>query len=234
MSDAFDDWVPLLVTGIPRVVTARRGHSGLRSACEGPVCSRPRRRQPVTGPLGPEYLSQKDSVMHRFSRPEGRVRPMVVAAFLALATLYAAVPATVGAEVRDAAADSPSLDAGSAPPRDQLLAERVSARWDAMMARDLEKVYEYLSPAYRDLYPLNHLQRMTGTSVQWIAMEIDAISIEGDRADVVVSLEYKLSLPPAAGFSIGDEFGVLTKQIEEVWVWTDEEWWYVNPYSGRL
>jgi hypothetical protein len=122
----------------------------------------------------------------------------------------------------------------SATTQEEALAARVSARWDAMIRRDFAQAYEFLSPSYRALFPLEHMRGLTGSSVNWRSIDIESISIAGETASVILSLDYRLTLPPAAGLGPGEDFGVLTKHIEETWVNRDGEWWYVDPRGGRL
>jgi hypothetical protein len=151
-----------------------------------------------------------------------------------------AMPLSVAAG--HAVATPPSSDASHVPPdvgaslttQEDMLAARVTARWDAMIRRDIEQAYEFLSPSYRALFPLEHMRRLSGRSVNWTSIDIESISIAGETANVIVTLHYRLTLPPQAGFGPGDDFGPQTKRIEEAWVNRDGEWWYVDPGGGRL
>jgi hypothetical protein len=108
------------------------------------------------------------------------------------------------------------------------LKERVSGRWAAMIKKDFSEAYEYFSPAYRKLFPLESYLRKTGPNVDWITAKILNISMNGDRADVKVHLDYRLNLPPDAG--MGD-VGIIGHDLDEVWLWKDENWWYVQQES---
>jgi hypothetical protein len=109
------------------------------------------------------------------------------------------------------------------------LEERVSSRWAAMIKKDFAQAYEYFSPAYRKLFPLESYLKETGPDVDWITSKILNISMTGDRAEVKVHLDYRLNLPPEAG--IGD-VGIIGTDLNEVWLWEDGNWWYVHEHKG--
>jgi hypothetical protein len=141
--------------------------------------------------------------------------------------------ASLGYAAHPAADDTPSGSAALLQPDTSALKKRVSERWDALIAKDFAKAYEYFSPAYRKLFPLERYMGLTGNNVQWKSIDIKDISVDGDRADVEILLRYRVTLPPEAGFNM-DDFGVMDQAIHEVWLREDGNWWYLNPSDGRL
>ena len=117
-----------------------------------------------------------------------------------------------------------------APPVDSRLEPRVLSRWDALIDRNFEQAYEYFSPAYRKLFPLENYLAKTGSSVAWVSIKIKGIQFDGQRAEVKLVLEYRLILPMGAG----EDFGQIPKDIDEVWLWIDGDWWYTKAGDGRL
>jgi hypothetical protein len=77
---------------------------------------------------------------------------------------------------------------------------------------------------------LEHYLSQTGTTVNWLTIGIKNIDFDGRRANVVVELEYVLELPMGAG----EEFGKISKNLDEVWLWVDGQWWYTSDSSGVL
>jgi hypothetical protein len=132
-----------------------------------------------------------------------------------------------------AADDTPPDAAALLKPDTSALKKRVSERWDSLIAKDFAKAYEYFSPAYRKLFPLDRYLGLTGNSVQWKSIDIKDISVDGGRADVKILLRYRVTLPPEPGFNM-DALGTLDKTIHEVWLWEDGNWWYINPTGGWL
>ncbi len=105
---------------------------------------------------------------------------------------------------------------------------RVLARWKAMKAEDFKEAYRFFSPSFRKLFPLDYYLKSTGSNVKWIYFKIKEKNINGERAEVLVDVRYKLNLP-GPGASIGEEIGTLSKRIKEVWLWRDGNWWFANP-----
>ena len=73
------------------------------------------------------------------------------------------------------------------------LEPRVLGRWDALMARHFDEAYEYLSPAYRKLFPIGHYLSKTGSSVIWLSADITNIQFNDNRAEVTIDLKYELN-----------------------------------------
>lgn len=110
------------------------------------------------------------------------------------------------------------------------LDSRVLGRWEALMDKDFEKAYGYFSPAYRKLFPLRHYLSGTGSSVNWLSAEIKDSQHAGTRAEVRVIVNYKLDFPMGQG----DDFGEIIKELEEIWLWVDGQWWYTSEDDGKL
>ncbi len=111
------------------------------------------------------------------------------------------------------------------------LESRVLGRWDTLIAKNFDQAYEFFSPAYRKLYPLEHYLSTTGANVEWLSTKIKDVQFDGDRAEVTLILRYRLNLPMGGG----DSFGNISKNVDEIWLWIDGEWWYVSgDISGGL
>lgn len=119
-------------------------------------------------------------------------------------------------------------------PDESELEPRVLSRWKAMKAHDFSQAYEYFSPTYRKLFSLNEFNNSVGTTVEWVSVKVNKIQVEGSRAEVTLSIDFRLHLPLGAGFDFGDETGKINKIENEVWLWKNGEWWIVNLNTGRL
>ena len=105
---------------------------------------------------------------------------------------------------------------------------RVKARWDALIERDFEKAYSYMSPGYRRLFTLDKYQSSFGSVVSWESVTITDIDLKGkNSADVKVDVFYQLAIPSQVGGSLGEALGSISTQVNETWLWADDEWWYV-------
>lgn len=134
-----------------------------------------------------------------------------------------------------ACVNSPQLkdDAGNPLPTPAdyaRLESRVLGRWEALINKDFELAYEYFSPSYRKLFPLQHYLSRTGSSVRWLSANIKDSQYAETRAEVVVVVDFKLDLPMGEG----DGFGQISKDLKETWLWVDDQWWYVSDVDGSL
>ena len=116
------------------------------------------------------------------------------------------------------------------PPVNSELESRVLGRWDALMEQNFDQAYEFFSPAYRKLFPLEHYLKTTGSSVNWLSVKIKDIQFDDKRAKVKLVLEFQLVFPMGAG----EDFGQISKDIGEVWLWIDGAWWYTTDDDGTL
>lgn len=119
----------------------------------------------------------------------------------------------------------------SAKPDESKLKSRVESRWALMIDRDFEKTYQYFTPAYRKLYDfdgyLDELQ--TSGSVEWVSARYLTSVVSNEGADVEVEIDYKLALPDA---SMNDAVGQISTQMNENWVWSSGQWWYIKKKTG--
>ncbi len=110
------------------------------------------------------------------------------------------------------------------------LESRVLSRWDALMAYNFDVAYEFFSPTYRKLFPLSYYLSTAGTTVKWLSVKITDIQFEDRRARVTFILKYELELP----MGVGKDFGKIDKEVHEVWLWADGNWWYTDDGKGTL
>ena len=149
--------------------------------------------------------------------------------FISLATLLVISTAPVAC-VNNPQTKPDSNPAVQTEPVNARLEARVLSRWDALISKDFEQAYLFFSPSYRKLFPLQHYLSKTGSSVDWISIQMKDMQFDGKRAEVELTLNYRLNLPMGEG----DGFGEISKDIDEIWLWVDGEWWYTTDSSGAL
>jgi hypothetical protein len=110
---------------------------------------------------------------------------------------------------------SDSASSGSASSESQVSA-RAEARWHAMIAKDLDKAYEFLSPGSKAAYTLDVYRRMI-RPVDWRAGKALSASCEGDKCSVKVRIMF---FHQRAG-------GELETVLTETWIKDADKWWYV-------
>lgn len=132
-----------------------------------------------------------------------RVRPASRLALLAIALLMLAACATA--------------------PKTDLVVERAQARWDALIAGDLETAYSYYSPGFRSTNSLIDFGvAMRLRKVQWTSAAYREHLCEGDRCVVTFDLGYRVRRP-VPGLSVWNGKDV----VEDTWVRTGGKWWYL-------
>lgn len=102
------------------------------------------------------------------------------------------------------------------------LERRATARWDALIRKDFSTAYSYNSPAYRKLYSVDAFRRTFGDKVIWKKITVVGIDFQGEDAATVgidLSVVYHDS-------QSGKPLDMKT-YIQEPWVRTDGEWWYL-------
>lgn len=110
-----------------------------------------------------------------------------------------------------------------APQKDHTIAERAQARWDTLLSGDLHAAYGYLSPAYRSsVSSLQYQRQIMLQKVRWTGAEYIDSDCSEVSCKVRISLDFSLvgALPGVRRFNG-------TQEIEESWVKTNGQWWYV-------
>ena len=118
-----------------------------------------------------------------------------------------------------ACATSPATDED---PVDRVV-ERAEARWQAILSNDLETAYTYYSPGYRstvsviDFGVSFKLRRVGYTSAEYLDREC-----ENQRCVLRFMVGYAV-VKPAPGVDVFENKSI----HEEVWVYIDDEWWFL-------
>lgn len=92
--------------------------------------------------------------------------------------------------------------------------QRAQARWDALVAGDISKVYGYMSPASREVISLEAFRNSIRPGF-WKKADVTGVTCEKDACDVTVQLTYS--------------FRGSTTQTpsRETWVKSGGAWWHV-------
>lgn len=100
---------------------------------------------------------------------------------------------------------------------EQKVMARVQARWDILLTKDLDKAYEFLSPATRvtlskDVYKLRI------NPAYWRGATAKSATCKEEVCDVKVELKIMVlaKLP-------------VDQMIEEKWILDQGQWWFVHP-----
>lgn len=105
-----------------------------------------------------------------------------------------------------------ALPSGS--PED-LVRQRATARWEALISGDLDTAYGYLAPSYRAVRDLNQFRASISGAVQWKGINIVGVECKPEACSARVRIDYS-----AAGMA-----GLFNTHYDEQWVMEDGKWW---------
>ena len=112
---------------------------------------------------------------------------------------------------------------GGQDPEEQLR-ERVEARWEAVLAMNFDKVYEFATPAYREVHGLRHFHNQYGGQVRRTGFEIRSIDYDASKPD-----EARVRVTVFFESVVGGQLYEGQQPTTETWVRRDGQWWYVEP-----
>lgn len=108
-----------------------------------------------------------------------------------------------------------STVAGTAPPEAKaVVADLAAARWQLLIAGNVEKAYEYLSPGFRAIMPPNVYKARTKPGM-WKNAKVDAVECEQDRCVVTVAITYSYG-----------KLQAIETPLQEVWLREEGKWWF--------
>lgn len=105
------------------------------------------------------------------------------------------------------------------------LRARVEARWQAILALDFDRVYQFATPAYRATHSLEHFKNQYAAQVERKGIEIRALRFDPEEPNTA-------KVQVALRFATSGVYGPViegTDYIEETWVKEKGQWWYVEP-----
>ncbi len=102
---------------------------------------------------------------------------------------------------------------------EEIVTQRIEARWDALIKRDFEKAWEYTQPSYRALVSQKDYRSRFGSAGQWKGVQVHQVKCEPERCTARLRLTSTVNIPPFHGND-------LVGYIDEVWVRADGQWWF--------
>ena len=102
------------------------------------------------------------------------------------------------------------------------LAARVLARWDALIAGNFDKAYEFETPAYRSVFSIQQYRGRFGSAVGWKSARILSTKYdENHTVAVSVAVDYEALVSGAGNVRS-------VREMPEKWLYSDGEWWYIS------
>jgi len=107
-------------------------------------------------------------------------------------------------------------------PPEEVVEERSQARWDALVARDVDTAYTFYSPGFRAQTQASSFAALMLTRpIRWDNAEVTSVECQEDLCTVVVSLAYTAVGAPGVLAGMQNE-----RPITETWLKIDGDWWY--------
>jgi len=112
--------------------------------------------------------------------------------------------------------DAGSTAAASSPAsRAQLVEQRATARWDALIKGDADRAWQYMSAPSRETMPLERYKALIKNR-NFRSVAIDKVACDSDACTVQLRLTYDTK--PIKG---------IITPVEETWVFDNGQPWYV-------
>jgi hypothetical protein len=103
-----------------------------------------------------------------------------------------------------------------ATPEQQVM-KRAQARWDALIARNLDLAYTFITPAGRSTMPVDTYRGRVNPQF-WRKVAVAGAKCEADVCDVNLNIEFTVLEMP------------LSNAVSEKWILVDGEWYFI--YRG--
>ena len=105
------------------------------------------------------------------------------------------------------------------------LESRAKARWELLEQRDWSAAYDFMSPAYRDVFTRDMYERRFSYMVQWELTSVEVVNY--DAAAAVASVAVRVMSRPVKQTSAASKaIGAVPSRFVEQWILQDGEWWY--------
>ncbi|CAN5494932.1 hypothetical protein BH11PSE11_BH11PSE11_13000 [soil metagenome] len=111
---------------------------------------------------------------------------------------------------------SGTSSAASADDPKVVVATRAEERWKALMVGNVNKAYEYFSPATREIMPFSVYQAKLKPGL-WRAIKVKSVVCEAELCKAALLLTYDLR-----------DIKGMEMDLEESWIKEGGNWWYVQ------
>lgn len=109
------------------------------------------------------------------------------------------------------------------------LESRVTERWQARIAHDWGKAWEYSSPTYREVFPKHLYVKKFSYTASWELTGVEVLNYDGGAAVASVVVRV-MSMPTKQTSAAARALGAIPRELHERWILVDSEWWYSANY----
>jgi hypothetical protein len=110
-----------------------------------------------------------------------------------------------------------------------ILEQRVRGRFDALVARDYGKAWEYTTPSYRAIFSKQLYAKKFSYALQLELTGVEVVNYDSDAAvaSVVVRVMSKPTLQTSTASRL---IGATPRSLGEKWVFSQDQWWFSANY----
>ena len=109
------------------------------------------------------------------------------------------------------------------------LEQRVRERWEAKIARDFGRVWEFATPEYRKVFPKELYRHNFSYALDWELTSVEVIHYDADAAVASVVVRV-MSMPTKQTSAAAKALGAMPRELHERWILVDGEWWFGANY----
>jgi hypothetical protein len=110
-----------------------------------------------------------------------------------------------------------------------ILEQRVRDRFQALVARDFEKVWEYSTPSYRAIFSKQLYAKKFSYAVELQLTGVEVVNYDSDAA--VASVVVRVMSKPTKQTSTASMLiGATPSSLGEKWVFSQGQWWFSVNY----
>ncbi len=107
---------------------------------------------------------------------------------------------------------------GTAAP-ENVVRQRATERWQALVAGDMNQAYGYNAPSFRAVVSSDGFRKRFGNAGTWVGAEVVAVNCpDAAKCMATVRIDFK----PAFSRRSGDK---ISTHADETWVLEDGQWW---------
>ena len=110
-----------------------------------------------------------------------------------------------------------------------ILEQRVRDRFQALVARDFEKVWEYSTPSYRAIFSKQLYAKKFSYAVELQLTGVEVVNYDSDAAVASVVVRV-MSKPIKQTSSASSLIGATPERLREKWVFSQDQWWFSVNY----
>ena len=109
------------------------------------------------------------------------------------------------------------------------LEQRVLERFNALLARDYDKAWEYSTPSYRAIFSKQLYARKFSYALRLELTGVEIVNYDSDAAvaSVVVRVMSKPTLQTSTASRL---IGATPRSLGEKWVFSQDQWWFSANY----